>query len=85
MEITCYPYPNGTIDEGFRCEMTGTGTFGSLELVDDGQGNSFFVDKAWTGGEIMTNYFLFIILVLIIGKVIFDFFLPPRIRIKKQT
>lgn len=87
MEITCLPLPdNGNkIDAGFVCELTGTGTFGSLELVDDGQGGTFYLNNTWTGGETIIASLLVFTIILIITKIIFDFFLPPRIRIKKNT
>ncbi len=85
MEITCLPLPdNGNkIDSGFICNMTGTGSFANIELVDDGQGNIFFVDKSVGVGDFLVPTLLLFLIVIILGKIIFDFFLPPRIRIKK--
>jgi len=87
MEITCLPLPdNGNkIDAGFVCSMTGTGNFGSLTLVDDGQGGTFYVNNAWTGGETIICSLLVFLTIIVLTKIIFDFFLPPRIRIKKNT
>lgn len=82
MEITCLPSDGNKIDTGFYCELTGTGNFGALTLVEDGGGN-FYVDNAISGGTFLTNWLLLVLIVLTISKYIFDFFLPPRIRIKK--
>jgi len=85
MTINClYDNINGTIDcdlpETFNTLTEKSDFLQSVQVSD----KEFTVDQVVTYGDLMTSFLIFLILLIMIFKIIFKFFLPDTIRIKKH-
>lgn len=45
---------------------------------------SYYVSSLWSGSDLLISFFLFIIILIMIGKIIFDFFFSPVVKLKKK-
>ena len=61
----------------YQCEIP------YIETIETG-GETIYIDSLWNGGDVLISFFLFVFLILIIARWIFDFFLPQIIKIKRK-
>lgn len=61
----------------YQCEIP------YIDVVTVGS-EEIYINKNWTGGEVLICYFLFIFLVIKITEIIFNFFMPVIIKIKRK-
>jgi hypothetical protein len=63
--------------ENYQCEIP----YIDKETIN---GQDIYINKNWTGGEVLICYFLFIFLIIKISEIIFNFFMPKIIKIRKK-
>lgn len=76
MDINC----NYTSDTGnIVCDLP------YLQSVDGGSGQTFYYSTLWSGGEVLIAFFLFVLVIFLIGREFFRFFFPYIVKIKRKN